>query len=91
MKKGPPTRFVGDGDPEVIPGKQVWIDSDGKVWHDLHFVHSGMFGRGVEKEWREWRAYFLTYMERMSVSAERYFLRALASAQGNKFLDASRV
>ena len=80
------TRFVMDEDPEVIPGKQVWIDRDGKVWHDLHFVHTSMFARSLEKEWREWRADFILYARRMGVSADRFHLRGQCSS-----LDAFRV
>ena len=83
MNRDSLTRFVVDEDPEVIPGKQVWIGSDGKVWHDLHFVHATAFERGVEKEWREWRADFILYMKRMCVSADRFHLRQRSATEAD--------
>ena len=80
MNRASITRFVVDEDPEVIPGTQVWIDDSGQVWHDLHFVHTSMFSRGVKKEWREWRAGFTTYMKRLDISADRYHLRGQGSS-----------
>ena len=39
--------------------------------HDLYFVHISMFNRGLQKEWREWRADFTKYMKRLRISADR--------------------
>ena len=52
-------RRTVDEDPEVIPGTQIWIDGSRQIWHDLHGVHTRMWTRGVHKEWKEWRSYFL--------------------------------
>jgi len=68
------TRHTVDEDPEVIPGSQIWIESHGRVWHDLHGVHSRMWDRGVRKEWREWRGDFVSSMRRMDIQLERYQL-----------------
>ena len=74
MDRSALARFTVDEDPEVIPGTQIWIDGDGRVWHDLHGVHTNMFARGVEKEWREWRSDFTFYLQRLNVPTERYHL-----------------
>ena len=67
-------RRTVDEDPEVIPGTQIWIDGSRQIWHDLHGVHTRMWTKGVHKEWREWRSYFMACMRRMGVSQERYYM-----------------
>ena len=74
LRRGACTRHTVDEDPEALPGRQIWLDQKGGVWHDLHHVHQAMFERGVDKEWGYWREACLHYWQMMGVDASHFQL-----------------
>ena len=43
------------GDPQALPGSRVYLETSGRVWHDLRFVHVSLANHGLTRQWKWYR------------------------------------
>ena len=47
-------KTVGE-DPQALPGSRVYLETSGRVWHDLRFVHVSLANHGLTRQWKWYR------------------------------------
>jgi len=66
-------KTVGE-EPDLWPGSQVFLDSQGHVWHDLKFVHVSLTTCGLDRPWKEYRGGLRRMWRQAEVQASLFYL-----------------
>ena len=75
MDRSSVRRVTVDEDPRALLSKQIYIESTGKIWHDLDFVHEALQAHGLKRPKNQWRLDIKRYWRRLHVATTEYFLR----------------
>jgi hypothetical protein len=68
-------RRTVDRDPVAQPSAQIFIDGQGKVWHDLNFTFQTLAKNGLSRNKQQWRIDARKYWARETVPDSCYHLR----------------